>query len=64
MMMANKHLDADIETVFFMADEEYAHVSSSLIKQITPLATDEKLANFFPKEILPELRAKISESQK
>ena len=64
MMMANKHLDPDIETVFLMADEEYAHVSSSLIKQITPLATDDKLACFFPKEILPELREKISEEQK
>jgi pantetheine-phosphate adenylyltransferase len=61
MMMANRHLDPDIETVFLMADEEYAHVSSSLIKQITPLATDEKLASFFPKEILPELRQKISQ---
>jgi pantetheine-phosphate adenylyltransferase len=63
MMMANKHLDPDIETVFLMADEEYAHVSSSLIKQITPLASDEKLACFFPREIITELREKISEIQ-
>ena len=64
MMMANKQLDGDIETVFFMADEEYAHVSSSLIKQITPLATDEQLSSFFPREIMPELRRKISEKAK
>ena len=44
MMMANHHLDPDIETFFLMADEEYAHVSSTLIKQISLLATDEKLA--------------------
>lgn len=62
MMMANSQLDSDIETVFLMADEEYAHVSSSLIKQITPLATDEQLARFFPREIMPELRQKISET--
>ena len=61
MMMANKHLDPDIETVFLMADEEYAHVSSSLIKQITLLASDEKLACFFPRVIIPELRERISE---
>ncbi len=59
MMMANRHLDPDIETVFFMADEEFAHVSSSLIKQITPLADDKKLASFFPVEIITELRRKI-----
>ena len=58
MMMANRHLDPDIETVVLMADEEFAHVSSSLIKQITPLATDEMLARFVPRVIIPDLRAK------
>ena len=30
MMMANRQLDPEIETVFLMADERFAHVSSSL----------------------------------
>jgi len=59
MMMANKHLDPGIETVFLMADEEFSHVSSSLIKQITPLADDDMLARFVPRPIIPALRAKI-----
>jgi pantetheine-phosphate adenylyltransferase len=59
MMMANKHLDPGIETVFLMADEEFAHVSSSLIKQITPLADDEMLARFVPEKIIPAVRAKL-----
>jgi pantetheine-phosphate adenylyltransferase len=59
MMMANKHLDPAIETVFLMADEEFAHVSSSLIKQITPLANDEMLGRFVPREIIPALRTKL-----
>jgi pantetheine-phosphate adenylyltransferase len=59
MMMANRQLDPEIETVFLMADEEFAHVSSSLIKQITPLSSDEKLARFVPAVIVPLLRAKI-----
>jgi len=59
MMMANKHLDPGIETVFLMADEEFAHVSSSLIKQITPLADDEMLARFVPQTIIPALRTKL-----
>ncbi len=59
MMMANRQLAPDIETVFLMADEQFAHVSSSLIKQITPLANDELLAGFVPSEIIADLRAKI-----
>ena len=59
MMMANKHLDPGIDTVFLMAGEEFAHVSSSLIKQITPLADDEMLARFVPETIIPALRAKL-----
>ncbi|MGD9635240.1 MAG: pantetheine-phosphate adenylyltransferase [Pirellulales bacterium] len=61
MTLANRKLDAGIETVFLMADEEYSHVSSSLIKQITTLAGDEELARFVPREIIPDLRAKLKE---
>lgn len=60
MMMANRQLDPELETVFLMADEEFAHVSSSLIKQITPLSSDEKLSRFVPTVVIPALRAKIS----
>jgi pantetheine-phosphate adenylyltransferase len=59
MMMANRHLDPGIETVFLMADEEFAHVSSSLLKQIAPLADDNMLARFVPRAVIPALRAKI-----
>ena len=59
MTMANKHLDPGIETVFLMADEEFVHVSSSLLKQIAPLADDEMLARFVPAAIIPALRQKI-----
>lgn len=60
MMVANRNLDPDIETMFLMADGQYAHVSSTLIKQITPLATDDMLARFVPPEIIPALRARIA----
>jgi pantetheine-phosphate adenylyltransferase len=60
MMMANRQLDPDVETVFLMADEEYAHVSSTLIKQIAPLASDEKLLRFVPPEVIPALRRKLA----
>jgi pantetheine-phosphate adenylyltransferase len=60
MMLANRRLDPDMETVFLMADTQYSHVSSSLIKQLTPLATDEQLAQFVPAAIIPDLRAKLN----
>ena len=59
MMMANRQLDADIETVFLMADESLTHVSSSLIKQIAPLADDQKLARFVPHQVIPAIREKF-----
>lgn len=59
MMMANRKLDPDIESVFLMSDEEFSHVSSSLIKEIAALASDEKLAKFVPSEIIPDIRAKL-----
>ena len=61
MTLANRKLDPEIETVFLMADEEFSHVSSSLIKQITPLASDIELARFVPRAIIPLLRAKLPE---
>ena len=61
MMMANRRLNDDLETVFLMADGDYAHVSSSLIKQITPLASDEQLARFVPRAIVPDLRRKLQQ---
>ena len=62
MLMANRQLDPTIETIFLMADEEYAHVSSALLKQITPVADDEKLARFVPREIISVLRNKFDQS--
>ena len=60
MTLANRTLDPKIETVFLMADEEFSHVSSSLIKQVAPLATDEELARFIPSAIISDLRKRIS----
>lgn len=63
MMMANRHLDPEIETVFLMSDEEFSHVSSSLIKQIAPLATDRELSAFVPPEVIEKLRQKMGNSE-
>ena len=63
MLMANRQLDREIETVFLMSDENYSHVSSSLIKQIVLLSNDEMLSRFVPKQIIGPLRQKMTENQ-
>ena len=60
MMMANRRLASDVETLFMIADGELAHVSSSLIKQIAPLAGEEELLRFLPGNVVDALRAKLS----
>ena len=60
MTLANRKLDPGIETVFLMADEEFSHVSSSLIKQITPLADDEDWPGSSRARSFRDLRAKLN----
>jgi pantetheine-phosphate adenylyltransferase len=55
MMMANRQLDDEIETVFLMADEQHAHVSSTLIKQIAALSDGSALGKFVPEPIIEPL---------
>ena len=59
MMMANRRLAPEIETLFMLADGELAHVSSSLIKQIAPLSDDEQLAKFLPEAVVAAVRKKL-----
>lgn len=61
MMLANRELDPGIETVFLMADQRFAHVSSSLLKQITPQATDQMLSRFVPQPLIQPLRKRLAE---
>lgn len=62
MTLANRKLDPGIETVFLMADAEYSHISSSLLKQITPLAADEALRKFVPVPVVEALRRTLHAS--
>jgi pantetheine-phosphate adenylyltransferase len=59
MMMANRRLAPDVETLFMIADGELAHVSSSLIKQIAPLAGEKELERFLPRNVVEAMRAKL-----
>lgn len=59
MMMANRQLDPEIETVFLMSDEEYSHVSSTLIKQIAALGHGRSLERFVPPDIIAPLLDRV-----
>jgi pantetheine-phosphate adenylyltransferase len=60
MMMANRRLAPDIETLFLFADGELSHVSSSLIKEIAPIADETTFANFLPKPIVRKVLERIA----
>lgn len=49
MSLMNQNLDPEIETVFLMANEEFSHVSSSLLRQIAQLGGD--LTKFLPEPV-------------
>ncbi|MDE2508058.1 MAG: pantetheine-phosphate adenylyltransferase [Planctomycetota bacterium] len=59
MTLTNARLDPHVETVFLMADGEYSHVSSSLIKQIARHGEPEQLARFVPASLVEPILIKM-----
>ena len=59
MMMANRRLSPEIETLFMIADGELAHVSSGLIKQIAGLLSDDEMARFLPVNVVAAVRRQV-----
>ena len=58
MMMANRRLAPDVETLFMIADGELAHVSSSLIKEISSVGDENVFQSFLPEPVVKALLAK------
>lgn len=56
MSLMNRNLDSEIDTVFLMANEEFSHVSSSLLRQIAALGGD--LSKFLPEPVREALVAR------
>ena len=50
---------AGVETVFIMSSEKYAHLSSSLIKEVAGLGGD--ISAFLPKPIIKRVKAKFTQ---
>ena len=64
MMMANRRLAPDVETLFMIADGELAHVSSSLIKQIASVADEAELSRFLPPNVVRAVRGRMERELK
>jgi pantetheine-phosphate adenylyltransferase len=62
MTLTNNRLDPEVETVFLMADGEYSHVSSGLIKQVARFGGSDALDKFVPPELIAPITAKMQSS--
>jgi pantetheine-phosphate adenylyltransferase len=61
MTLTNNRLDPAVETVFLMADGEYSHVSSTLIKQVARFGGAEALDRFVPPALVQPILDKTTE---
>ena len=60
MALTNRHLDANVESVFVMPSVEYSYVSSSLIREIVKNGGD--VSGFLPPLVEQRLRARLGPS--
>lgn len=61
MALMNRRLGQDVDTIFFMTDEKYSYLSSSLIKQVCRLGGD--IESFVPEHVAMQLREKYHEQK-
>jgi len=57
LALMNRHLHSDVETVFLMTALEYAHVSSSLVKEVARFGGD--LSGLVPPHVAAALAQKL-----
>ena len=57
MALMNRHMAADITTVFLMPHEQYTHLNSSIIREIASFGQD--VSSFVPDIVNQELRRKF-----
>ncbi|QXN87797.1 pantetheine-phosphate adenylyltransferase [Tetragenococcus halophilus] len=61
IMTMNRHLAPDIETVFLMAETEYSHISSSLLKETMLFYGDVK--KYLPKNVYKAIKKKREQDE-
>jgi pantetheine-phosphate adenylyltransferase len=55
MALANRKIDATIDTLFFASSEKYTYLSSSVVKEMAKYGAD--LSEFVPREIIADVAA-------
>ena len=58
MAVMNRHLDASIDTIFLAPSPKYAHISSTLVREIAFL--DGRISGLVPELVAERLRAKTA----
>lgn len=53
----NRSLAGDIETIFFTTTEQYAYLSSSLVKEVAILGGN--ITKFVPEQVIAEIKKKL-----
>jgi len=53
----NRNLASDIETIFLTTAEQYAHISSSIVKEVARLGGD--ITKFVPPQVIAEINKKL-----
>jgi pantetheine-phosphate adenylyltransferase len=59
MAMMNQLLAPELETINFMASQEYQFLSASLVKEVSALGESEKLKKLAPPHVIKALRKKF-----
>ncbi|MCX7910305.1 MAG: pantetheine-phosphate adenylyltransferase [Endomicrobia bacterium] len=62
MILTNRKMFSEIETIYLMPDIKWIYLSSSLIKEIAGFGGD--ISEFVPKEIIPIIKRKFKNSNK
>jgi pantetheine-phosphate adenylyltransferase len=62
MAFMNRKLSSEIETIFFLASEEYAYLSASLVKEIARMGGN--LKDFLPAPVIQAIEKKIKKVSK
>ena len=57
MSLTNRRLGNNIDTIFFMTDEKYSYLSSSIVKQVCRYGGD--ISSFVPNEVSSALKGRL-----
>ena len=60
MALMNRHLQADVETIFVMPNEEFSYTSSTLVKQVAKYGG--YVSHFVPPNVATALRAAFAQA--